>query len=72
MSYFFSVKDSAGFVTALEQAIKIEDVIEKVSAEQLDKGTITKPISSEKIQLINALNLFRVRGWDAIQVGTSS
>ncbi|MEX2054061.1 MAG: O-antigen ligase family protein [Candidatus Colwellbacteria bacterium] len=68
LAYFIRAQDSQGFVAAMSQAIKIEEVIDRVGREQLEKGLIEAEVETHADALRAGLRAFQEKGWAVIRI----
>ncbi len=66
LNYFYRVRDKEGFLMTLNQALKVEKMLDGVGAMQVKEGLISEPVMSAVENIENGIKLFESNGWDAI------
>ena len=68
LTYYYNERDAAAFRNVLLRAIKMEDVLELIQAEQVPNGFLSEPVLSMKETLERVLNSFDESGWSGARI----
>ena len=66
LAHYYEERNAAAFRNVLLRAIKIEDTLQLIQAEQIPNGFLDEPVGSMKKALEQALNSFDQSGWGGV------